>query len=227
MISPVSARSPGRPRNSGEPAGADVRDALLAAAARLFAAQGYANTSTREIAAAVGLRQPSLFHYFASKDLILDAILVQLMAPSLAQFAALKAVPAAADVRLFAALFADARQVALRIDAARALMRMPELASPHFAALGAARATLFSSYAGMIEAGQAAGLLRPGPAALFAQLAISQVEALGDPWSEACDPDRYAAVVADMVMRGLLAEPARLSGVQVDATAVLAHLDAG
>ncbi|MCR1785252.1 TetR/AcrR family transcriptional regulator [Nocardioides carbamazepini] len=40
---------------------------ILREAARLFATKGFHGTSTREIADAVGVRQPSLFHHFATK----------------------------------------------------------------------------------------------------------------------------------------------------------------
>jgi len=36
-------------------------------AGRLFAAQGFAATSTRQIAEAAGIRQPTLFHYYPTK----------------------------------------------------------------------------------------------------------------------------------------------------------------
>ena len=44
------------------------RDDILAVAARLFAAQGVAATSVREIADQVGILSGSLYHYFGSKD---------------------------------------------------------------------------------------------------------------------------------------------------------------
>jgi len=44
-------------------------------AAGLFESQGYTSTSTRTIADAVGLRQASLFHYFARKEDILTELL--------------------------------------------------------------------------------------------------------------------------------------------------------
>lgn len=40
---------------------------ILREAARLFSTKGFYGTSTREIADAVGIRQPSLFHHFSSK----------------------------------------------------------------------------------------------------------------------------------------------------------------
>jgi AcrR family transcriptional regulator len=47
---------------------------ILREAARLFATKGFHGTSTREIADAVGVRQPSLFHHFATKHDIARAL---------------------------------------------------------------------------------------------------------------------------------------------------------
>lgn len=52
-----------------------TRERILREASQLFARKGYTGTSTREIAAAVGIRQPSLFHHFASKREILETLL--------------------------------------------------------------------------------------------------------------------------------------------------------
>lgn len=52
-----------------------TRDRILREAARLIATKGYHGASTRDIASAVGIRQPSLFNHFDSKV----AIVVELM----------------------------------------------------------------------------------------------------------------------------------------------------
>ncbi len=52
-----------------------TRDRILNEASRLFAERGYDGTSTRQIADAVGIKQPSLFHHFASKQAIMEALL--------------------------------------------------------------------------------------------------------------------------------------------------------
>ncbi len=52
----------------------DRRDVILQRAADLFAKQGVAATTVREIAEAVGILSGSLYHHFASKDQIVDAI---------------------------------------------------------------------------------------------------------------------------------------------------------
>src|SRR5918992_1253859 len=61
---------------AGNVSGQDgTRERILRQASKLFARKGYTGTSTREIAAAVGIRQPSLFHHFASKREIVETLL--------------------------------------------------------------------------------------------------------------------------------------------------------
>ncbi|MEW6703801.1 MAG: TetR/AcrR family transcriptional regulator [Pseudomonadota bacterium] len=50
------------------------RDEMLARAAELFAATGYAGTSMNEVARACGVTKPALYHYFRDKDALLAAI---------------------------------------------------------------------------------------------------------------------------------------------------------
>lgn len=74
----------GRPRlSSRRRPGTNARDEILDAAGELFTTRGYASTSTRTIAEAVGVRQASLYHYFKTKDEILSALLHQTVTPSL------------------------------------------------------------------------------------------------------------------------------------------------
>ena len=53
-----------------------TRDRILYEASRLIAARGFHGATTREIAERVGIKQPSMFSHFASKQTILEALLV-------------------------------------------------------------------------------------------------------------------------------------------------------
>jgi AcrR family transcriptional regulator len=57
-------RSPRKPKGQG----AERREEILAAALRLFTEHGVDAVSTRDIAQAVGVSQPTLYAYFPSKD---------------------------------------------------------------------------------------------------------------------------------------------------------------
>ena len=55
---------------------ASTRQRILDAALELFARQGFAATSVRELARAVGLRESSLYNHFAGKEAMLVAALM-------------------------------------------------------------------------------------------------------------------------------------------------------
>ena len=57
------------------PAGQDRRDAILAAAADLFAREGYAAVSMRDLASAVGLTPAALYYHFPDKSALYSAVL--------------------------------------------------------------------------------------------------------------------------------------------------------
>ena len=66
-----------RPAKSARPSKAARKltsEKLLAAAASLFAARGYGATSTREIAAALGIQKASLYYHIGSKEELLYGI---------------------------------------------------------------------------------------------------------------------------------------------------------
>lgn len=78
-------RRVGRPRadrlrpDSGRP----PREELLYAAAELFTVKGYAATTTRAVAERAGMRQATMYHYFAGKEELLAELLESTVAPSL------------------------------------------------------------------------------------------------------------------------------------------------
>ncbi|HYG59933.1 MAG TPA: TetR/AcrR family transcriptional regulator [Symbiobacteriaceae bacterium] len=64
-----------RPAASREEQAAARRGQILETALRLFAAQGYDATSTRQIARTVGITEGLIFHYFPTKASLLSAVL--------------------------------------------------------------------------------------------------------------------------------------------------------
>jgi TetR/AcrR family transcriptional regulator, cholesterol catabolism regulator len=64
---------PAAERLAGGPA-ADVRDQIVRSAAALFRERGYATASLRDVAAAVGLSKAGIYHHFATKEKILEAV---------------------------------------------------------------------------------------------------------------------------------------------------------
>lgn len=55
------------------------REEILDEATRLFAERGYEGTSMSDLAERVGLRKASLFHHFASKEVLYAAVLARLI----------------------------------------------------------------------------------------------------------------------------------------------------
>jgi AcrR family transcriptional regulator len=55
------------------------KDEIIAEATRLFAERGYEGASMGDLAERVGLRKASLFHHFASKDVLYATVLGQLL----------------------------------------------------------------------------------------------------------------------------------------------------
>lgn len=88
-------RPRGRPRKTvDERDDGNRRQALLATAARLFRRQGFDATSTRDIAAAVGMHSGSPFYHFKSKSALLCAVMEAGMQAALArQASAVQDVP--------------------------------------------------------------------------------------------------------------------------------------
>ncbi|MHC8561186.1 TetR family transcriptional regulator [Streptomyces albidoflavus] len=71
----VPQNKPGNPEGDGTP----VPRRLLAAATRLFADQGYDRTSVQEIVEAAGVTKGALYHYFGSKEDLLQEVYARLL----------------------------------------------------------------------------------------------------------------------------------------------------
>lgn len=137
----------GRPRlvASRRP-GSSARDEILDAAAELFTTVGYAATSTRRIADSVGIRQASLYHHFAAKDDILDALLAGTVDASVALADELLAEGGSAAPRLHTLVVADTAQLCGGSWNLGSLYLLPDLRVERFAAFRARRDELRRHY---------------------------------------------------------------------------------
>ena len=137
----VTSAGPGRPRHQ-QPSrpGATARDEILDAAAELFTTQGFASTSTRSIADAVGIRQSSLYHHFKTKDDILEDLLEGTVSGGLTFARAVAALPtdapeteSPAGSRLHAVALYDGTQLCSARWNLGVLYHLPEVRSDRFA----------------------------------------------------------------------------------------------
>ncbi len=98
---PVAARSVGRPVDADSER---TRQEILNAAERLFADQGFAATSIRQIADVVGVNTAMVHYYFGKKQQLLQAVLERALEPLAASIAAFEP-DTSAPLADFAAMF--------------------------------------------------------------------------------------------------------------------------
>jgi AcrR family transcriptional regulator len=137
------------------------REEILEVAGRLFAEGGFAATSTRAIALAVGIKQASLYYHFRGKDEILASLLRESIEPSLEFLERTRASCASAPVQLYALTHFDTAAGLGRFADARALYQLPELRTPRFVEFRAHRQRHREAYRALIAAGAEGGVFQP------------------------------------------------------------------
>jgi len=174
----ASGRPVGRPRVVPNEKGGDARAQILATAAALFEKDGYTATSTRAIALAVGLRQASLFHYFARKEEILTELLDQTLRPTLEYARRHSLGSLEADVALWFLTREDAGNLCQGPHNLGALQLLPEVRGPQFAWFWRRRRQLFKEYMGHIDRGVTEELFAPGEPETLSDLVFGLVESV-------------------------------------------------
>ena len=195
-----------------------TRQRILREASLLFATKGYHGTSTREIAAAVGIQQPSLFHHFESKD----AIMSELIAFDLDEPVAIAEREAAADgspaIRLYRYLVWD---IAFLCSSPYNLSSIETVRTdPAFASAGERFKRIAAARETMITQAVAAGeFIEIDPT--FAQQAIlwmitgTVTEVSGETDDRARE---IAHQLASFALRALLKDPSQLKEIQAIAS---------
>lgn len=197
----------GRPRLSTKKRpGETAREEILDAAAELFTTRGFTNTSTRMIAEAVGMRQASLYHHFANKDELLDALLSGTVDQPLAVAQAIRASDAPPEVKMYALALFDAGQLGRSTWNLGALYLLPELRNERFETFREHRHALMDLYASIaaevLDVGTAAAI--PGTEDLPFRLVETVVNGRADAESGRTSPTAdYARVVAEAAVRVL------------------------
>jgi AcrR family transcriptional regulator len=211
-------RRAGRPRlRPARNAGTAPREEILDAAAELFALQGLAATTTRQIADRVGIRQASLYYYFAGKDDILLELLTQSVRPSLRVAATLESRCSGDPAKgLYALALIDVATLVGAPHNIATLYLMPEVQGEEYASFRAERAELQSVYGRLgraaASAATGAGLDEVLTAALIMQVVESVIQM------------RRSGIWRDDYAHEIAASCLRLIGLDSDA---VAHARAG
>ncbi|WP_080795977.1 TetR/AcrR family transcriptional regulator [Corynebacterium pacaense] len=142
----------GRPRRSApRRAGKNPREEILDASAELFTRQGFATTSTHQIADAVGIRQASLYYHFPSKSEIFLTLLKSTVEPSIMLAEDLSALDARPELRLWAIVAAEARLLLSTKWNVGRLYQLPIVASDEFAEYHADREGLIGIFTSLAQ----------------------------------------------------------------------------
>lgn len=190
-------------------------DRILQAAAELISLRGYSATSTREIAAAVGVEQPALYKHFSSKKDILAALVRLAVERPLELAAEPAAVPAPAVVKLHRWLQESYEYLNRSPNVLAAIIITPELQQEAFAAEQALVSKIEPVIVELIRAGQAEGDVRQLNPVSAARLIEAMFDAVTFP-EMAVDPDE----IVEFTLVALLADPARLPEIRSAAEAL-------
>ncbi|WP_280409281.1 TetR/AcrR family transcriptional regulator [Nocardia brasiliensis] len=188
---------------------------ILRTAAELIAVRGFAATSTRDIAAAVGVRQPAIYKHFAAKDDILAALVRLGLERPLALADELAALDAPAVVKLHRWLRAALDHLQGSPYVLASILTTQELTRERFTAELGLVTRLDRIVIELVTAGQREGDVRAMDPVSGARLVQALFDALALP-EIAVSP----AEIVEFALTGLLADPARLPEIRRAAQAL-------
>jgi AcrR family transcriptional regulator len=196
-----------------------TRERILREAARLFAVVGYRGTTTRQIAAAAGIRQPSLFHHFPSKRAVLEELLAYDLDATVAYSRDLANASGRPAVRLYRYIWWDVTCCIESPFDLRGLSAGSILNDPAFGKWRQDKEELHANIVNMIEEGIKAGEFVPCDAHLAREVVTAlstETIRLHDVLPESAHEDRPHAA-ASFVLRALMVDPEALDEVRAQA----------
>ncbi len=193
----------------------DTRERLLVAASRLFAIRGFEGTSTRQVADAVGIRQPSIFHHFATKAEILKELIHRDLVPARQHLAAWFDEGGAVAPRFAAYLIEDLHWLINSRFDNRGLYVDELLATPEFAAEAALRADFHAGLEAFLAAGVATREFRAIETAFVREVivALSLDTIRATATGLVGDPGSRPATVTAFLLRSILDDPSSVDRV--------------
>jgi AcrR family transcriptional regulator len=193
----------------------DTRERILQEASNLFARQGYRATTTREIAQAVGIRQPSLFHHFRSKSAIAEALLSWDIDQALPYVEGLAKAEGPAGVRLYHYLRHDLAHLANSPYNLAGLYGDEVLGDPSFARWVRKRERLHGAVERIIGDGVRSGeFVKVQPELVSEAIAGITLRVLSMYSGKRRKKDKIADETASLVLRGLLVDTSLLPGLR-------------
>lgn len=222
-----AARRAGRPRKIRSSGEQDPREEILGAAAELFATTGYLSTTTRQIAARVGITQSSVYSHFGRKEDILAILLERTLDRILEVCDAVGADGVSCDVALWALVCHDARTLCSSSTNIASLLLVPEVRGSRFESMWSKWHRLQDHYRRLLADGLEAGVF-VGDHDVTGHLVFNLTGTMV--WFDrdtGTDVDALACTVADSALRMVLARAGRLATVARRGRTLVAEFDAG
>lgn len=206
---------------------ASTRGRILLAASELFAQRGYFGTSTRDIADAVAIRQPSLFHHFEAKHEIFRTLVELDLGPSIDRIRSRLGEESTWAEKLHLTIACDVREALIQPFDARGLYQDAVLGLDEFADEREGIALFHDLVEQLISRGREAGefvVFEPS----FVQRAVNGV--LFETLREQGGPggrirEHRPMQAADFVVRALLVDAARLEQIRLTTQERLGELE--
>jgi AcrR family transcriptional regulator len=193
-----------------------TREQILLNAAKLFGSRGYYGTTTRDIAESVGIRQPSLFHHFASKHLILAELIDADLTQAMFRFAESVALNVGPSERFHFFLTVSSRDYLTLPYDARGYYSDAVLSEPEFAPQRRAIERHHAHIRSFVRDGIAAGEFRSIDPDFVQRAVIGlQFEAMRERETSAGAPVTERPLqAADFILRALLIDSERIEGIR-------------